>query len=222
MRSRPILLRFFGGAICVGSLSVAHAKLFAAPFQPDDWSAFEREAPSSQSADVDLADQSNAMRIRIPLSLKGFERVPAVSTGAASKDTRDVIVARRPQQFNLKARLDRLNHFYFGDWHIETTPMGKTAMGEVIMKLSLSRTYGDGHELEEHVGDLNVQGGLTRIEPGLYGFMGKAGARFTGRSGDLMAEIQVNGGQSGDYVSGKVSRLDPPAGVKPLVTSPAR
>jgi hypothetical protein len=222
MHTGRIILRFIGASLIAVAFASGDCSVLAAPFHPDDWSVFERDSASSHTADVDLADEANASRLRIPLTIKGFERVPAAGSGAAANGARDVTIARRAQHFNLKARMDRPNHFYFGDWHFETLPTGKTPAGEVQIKMSLSRTFGEDHELEEHVGDMHLQGGIARSEPGVYEFIGKSGARFTGRSGDPLVEIQVNGGQARDHVPPKVSRLDPRVGVKPVDTAPAR
>ncbi len=222
MHTGRIFLRFFGASVTAVAFAAGGSSVLAAPFQPDDWSVFERDSATSHTADVDLADEASASRLRIPLTIKGFERVPAAGSGGAANGARDVIIPRRAQNFNLKARMDRPNHFYFGDWHFETLPTGKTPSGEVQFKMSLSRTFGEGGELEEHVGDMDLRGGIARSEPGVYEFMGKSGARFTGRSGDALVEIQVNGGQARDHAPSKVSRLDPGAGVKPVDTAPVR
>ncbi len=222
MHTGRIFLRFIGASAVAVAFATSDFPVLAAPFHPDDWSVFERDSATSHTADVDFAAEANVSRVRIPLTIKGFERVPAAGSGGAANGARDVTIPRRAQQFNLKARLDRPNHFYFGDWHFETLPTGKTPSGEVQIKMSLSRTFGDDHELEEHVGDMDLQGGIARGEPGVYDFMGKAGARFTGRSGDTLVEIQVNGGQAREHAPPRVSRLDPPAGVKPVDTAPTR
>ncbi len=242
MRSGKNLLRLFGNAgfefaalaATITALIVAGTPVFAAPFQPDDWSTFEADATPSHTTELELAAESNAPRVRIPVTIRGFERVAAASSGPAARGARDVSIPRRARQFNLKARLDRSNHFYFGDWHIETVPLGKSR-GEIQMKLSLSRTFGENHDLEEHLGDMTLAGGLTRTEPGVFTFMGKSRSRFTGRSGELVADLQVNAGRDGqdghpgpnndqlrDPAFGRVSRLEPVPGVKLLDREPIR
>jgi hypothetical protein len=202
---------------------LVNTSALAAPFQPEDWSVFEKEASASHTAEYEMDGGAQVPRVRIPLTIRGFERVPAAANGTSARGARDVTIPRRPQDFNLRARIDRPNHFYFGDWHVETIPGGKTEAGELKMRLSLSRTFGEDHELEEHVGDLDVQGGLSRLEPGLFGFNGKAGSRFQGRNGDLAAEIQINGGKAaGASFPGRVSRLEPLDAVKPVNTTPVR
>jgi len=198
----------------------------AAPFQPDDWSVFAKEASTSHTSEFDLDAEAQVPRVRIPVTIRGFERVPAVASGAAARGSRDVTIPRRAQELNLRARMDRPNHFYFGDWHVETLPGGKTEAGELRMRMSLSRTFGEDHDLEEHVGDLDVQGSLSRVEPGVFAFLGKGGSRFTGRNGELAAEIRVNGGGAAAAPAasfpGRVSRLDQGEGVKPVNTAPVR
>ncbi len=195
----------------------------AAPFQPDDWSMFAKEASTSHTSDLELDADADAPRVRIPLVIRGFERVPAATTGAAGRGSREVTIPRRAQEFNLRARIDRPNHFYFGDWHVETIPGGKTEAGELRLRLSLSRTFGEDHDLEEHVGDLDVQGSLSRVEPGLFAFLGKGGSRFTGRNGELAADIRINGGGApAAPFPGRVSRLERGEAVKPVNTAPVR
>lgn len=175
---------------------------FAAPFQPEDWRVFEKDAATSHAADSDLTPEDKVARIRIPLTIRGFEKTPANDSPGA----RSVVIGRRPKQFNLRARLDRPNHFYFEDWHIETTP--RSHSGRVIVKLSLSRTFGEDRELEEHVGDLTLDGGMVRLEPGLFLFQGRSSAKFTNRSGDLAAEVRVDSGRPGSD-NGPVGVADP-------------
>lgn len=158
----------------------------AAPFAPDDWSVFEKDAVSSHAADADLASDANAPRVRIPLTIRGFEKVPASDSPGA----REVMLGKRARQFNLRARLDRPNHFYFEDWHVETTP--EKRQGRVVVKLSLSRTYGENRDLEDHIGDMTVAGDLLRQSAGMYVFKGRSSAKFTNRSGELAAEVRVN------------------------------
>jgi hypothetical protein len=163
----------------------------AAPFQPDDWSVFEQDAATSHAAESDLTPEDKVARIRIPLTIRGFEKTPAnASPGAPS-----VLIGRRAKQFNLRARLDRPNHFYFEDWHVETTP--RSHSGRVIVKLSLSRTYGENRELEDHVGDMTLDGGMVRLEPGLFLFQGQSSAKFTNRSGELTVEARVDSARPG-------------------------
>jgi hypothetical protein len=198
------LLPSFSAAGLLLSLSLGFGSgANGAPFQPDDWSVFEKEAVTSHAAESDLMLESKAPRVRIPVSIRGFEKVP----GSDSPGSPEVTLGRRPHYFQLRARLDRPNHFYFDDWHVETIP--QRAQGHVSMKLSLSRTYGENRELEEHLGDLVVEGNLLRQTSDLYLFQGRSAAKFTNRSGDLAAEIRVNHEAVGGDEGGRNAASDP-------------
>jgi hypothetical protein len=212
-----ILLSGFVGA------SIA-SPVFAAPFAPDDWSVFEKDAATSHAAEADLTPDEQAPRVRIPLTIRGFEKVLSSNSPGA----REVMLGKRARQFNLRARLDRPNHFYFEDWHVETTPQKQ--LGRVVLKLSLSRTYGENRELEDHVGDMTVAGDLLRQASGLYVFKGQGAAKFTNRSGELTAEVRVNdernpasGTDPGTAADpARVSALQPPHSVNQMDRGPVR
>lgn len=204
------------GVILFAAGSVMSGHVAAEPFKPTDWSVFEQDTTPSHMADVEVGSSDSAQRVRVPVMIRAFEKTPMVTSGSAAKDSRSVMIPRKPVFLNLKARLDRANHFYFGDWHLETIPQGKTAEGELRFKISLARTFGENHDLEEHLGDVEVRGGLSRIDAALLNFHGRRSSRFRGPGGEVVAELQVNSDNVRPQAGGldRVSRLNP-TGVGP-------
>lgn len=211
MTDHANLFKVLTGGIVFFSVVAIGREVYAAPFKPADWSVFEQESATSHAADIDVGENRSIQRIRVPVTIRGFEKTPVVAMGSAAKDSKSVMIPRKAIHLNLKARADRPNHFYFGDWHLETTPQGKTAAGEFRFRISLAKTFGENHDLEEHIGDIEVSGGLSHAEPGVFTFNGKKASRFRGAGGEVVAELQVNAsrGNRSDVGLDRISRLAP-------------
>lgn len=97
-------------------------------------------------------------RVRIGFRMAVYEPVVVRNrTGASS--TR--YLRRNPIQHTLRARVEQINHFYVGEWHIETIPqkvVNQTRRYEV--RLNFYRRFGDAGDVEEKVGSLDLGGFL--------------------------------------------------------------
>lgn len=62
-------------------------------------------------------------------------------------------------KYTLRARIDRPNHFYLNDWHIETIPqMFSQSTKQFRVKLRFYKRYGTHQDLEEYVGNTTAEG----------------------------------------------------------------
>lgn len=101
----------------------------------------------------------------------------------------------------LRARLNKINHFYLDNLHVETKPVSLVrASNQVKMRLTISRTHSKDKQLEELLGTLDVAGKLEKSGENLYMLRGEAGKRLLHPTGqpmlDVVAGFRANGGSS--------------------------
>lgn len=126
-------------------------------------------------------------RVRIGLRLTTF--VKTMSKGAQGK-TLESYVTREPMRHTLRARLNKVNHFYLGSWHVETTPlkwMRETRRYDI--RLSLYRRYGAYDLLEELIGHVDLSGVLEQQEENIYVLKGSVRERIRDKFGFPLLDV---------------------------------
>lgn len=125
------------------------------------------------------ANSSDAPRVRIGLRLTPFKKL--VNKGREGAGEVRFIPAE-PLRHTLRARLNKTNHFFVGEWHIETRPtlwIAKTRRYEV--ELHVFRRYGAFGQLEENIGVVPLSGVLDEQEDKLFVLLGVARKRLRDR-----------------------------------------
>jgi hypothetical protein len=142
-----------------------------------------------QSEQVKTLNQQAAMpaRVRIGLRLTPFKKVV---TRHADGSTETRFIPGEPLRHTLRARLNQGNHFYVGDWHVETIPtkwIQKTRRYEV--QLSLYRRYGAFGQLEENVGSVVLSGDLEEQADGVHVLVGVVRQRLRDKFGNPYLDV---------------------------------
>ena len=97
----------------------------------------------------------------------------------------------QPRKHHLRARIESTNHFYIGNWHIETIPLRwSRKKKQLAMKVNFYKVYGNERNLEESIGSTEITGTL---EGGnfLYSFKGSKKIKFANVMGSPIAEIEI-------------------------------
>jgi hypothetical protein len=90
----------------------------------------------------------------------------------------------------LRARLNKINHFYLDNYHVETKPISLVkASNQVRMRLTISRTHANEKKMEELLGSIEVAGKLHKTGENLYMLRGEAGKRLLHPSGQPMVDV---------------------------------
>jgi hypothetical protein len=129
-----------------------------------------------------------AARVRILVKFTEYDKLLIKNDqGTVRTEYRAV----RTRQHTLRARIERNNHFYVGDWHIETTPI---AFAKETMKYSVSlhfsKKYGVGWDMEEYVGRTAVNGTLAGKDF-LYDLIGANSAKFFNSQGNPLLDVEI-------------------------------
>ncbi|MCX6131061.1 MAG: hypothetical protein NTX25_18635 [Proteobacteria bacterium] len=102
---------------------------------------------------------SDAARVRIPIRLVRFEPIVLQNLQGVKRIENKPLA---PVSYNLRATINRSNHFYVADWHIETVPMKwEREARQWMVEIKFYKRYGQDQELEEFVGTLPLNGRLV-------------------------------------------------------------
>jgi len=114
---------------------------------------------TGESSLTTVSEPKDVARVRIPLRLTRFEPIVVQN---AQGTRRMEYKAMAPVSYTLRATINRSNHFYLADWHIETIPMKwekETRNWQVEVKIY--KRYGQEQELEEFIGTQSLKGRLV-------------------------------------------------------------
>ncbi|MFW7379393.1 MAG: hypothetical protein ACOH5I_11335 [Oligoflexus sp.] len=135
--------------------------------------------------------KKTAAQVRIPLELRPYEKILAQRPGQSGKQIEYRVI--KPLKHVLRARMERTNHFYVGEWHIESVPV-RWIKEERTLELNLRvyKRYGDSQELEELVGNLQLTGNLKGTgDQAVYTFTGQGAQRFLSKHGHPIVDLVV-------------------------------
>ena len=152
-------------------------------------------APQPEAAKAENVRNDQPVRVRIGLRLTPFKKLLGKQKEGAPETH---YVPMEPLRHTLRARLNKPNHFFVGDYHVETKPLKwvrKSRRYEV--QLDLYRRYGAFGQLEEFIGSVNLNGVLEEQEDKVFVLLGTARQRFRDKFGspviDLVAGFQPGG-----------------------------
>ena len=138
---------------------------------------------------TDVRAEAEDVRVRIPLKLTAFEQIIVKNTAGQRRYEHKPLAATR---YNFKATIDRANHFYVGDWHIETTPeKWDHASKQWTVSLNFFKRYGADQELEENVGKMALVGRLNGKD-NLYTFEAQGAQTFRDKNGQPLLQVEIN------------------------------
>lgn len=144
-------------------------------------------APEPAEAKVINEQSSAPAKVRIGLRLTPFKKV--VTRGRdGTAETR--YVPGEALRHTLRARLNKTNHFFVADWHVESVPMKwvqKTRRYEV--RLNIYRRFGAFGQLEESVGSVDVQGVLDEQKDNVHVLLGVGRKRLRDKLGNPLADV---------------------------------
>lgn len=148
-------------------------------------------------------------RVRIGLRLTTF--LKTISKDPEGKAV-ESYVSREPLRHTLRARLNKVNHFYFGSWHVETTPQKWIRESRRYdIRLSLYRRYGAYDLLEELVGHVDLSGTLENQEENIYLLKGVVRERIRDKFGFPLLDVVAGYEPEGSLSTGQMSPIKPSA-----------
>ena len=168
-------------AIAFGVLSL----LFAGSY------AFGSVNPPRKSIEslVRMPKQSPRLaRVRLAVELTNYKKFLVRNNYAKVSE---MFRPLKPIKRHLRARIEKTNHFYIGDWHIETIPVkwSKEKM-HLTMKLRFFRRYGTSNNLEESVGSTIISGHIEGHDY-IYNFQGAKKLKFKNLMGHPLVDVNI-------------------------------
>lgn len=145
------------------------------------------DASRSMYADVDLnPDSGSAARVRIPLQLIAYEQLKVTDAEGHLKIQNH---AKSPMKHHLRARLDRPNHFYIANWHIESNPVKWDQLTHQFqVQLRFFQRLGDSQDMEEALGSMDVAG-ILEGTPSLMTLKAQGEKRFVDRQNIPLLDV---------------------------------
>ncbi len=125
-------------------------------------------------------------KVRIGLRLTPYRKIVSQSPSG------EMQVTFRPDKVmkhTLRARIDRANHFYIGDFHIETSPQSLVKKARLYtVRLTVYKRYGAYGKIEEMLGYLDINGKL-KGEKGLFVLHGSNSIRMKNKNGEPVVDV---------------------------------
>ena len=139
--------------------------------------------PKLQTARVD--------RVRIPIRLTPYHKVLVKNKDGQIQERQ---IAMPSMTHTLRARMERVNHFYVGSWHGESVPLKwESEFRRYQVRLRFFERFGTSQELEEYVGNSEITGTVEK-EGDLFAFKGYAASQFKNPMGTNLLDVEI--GQS--------------------------
>lgn len=128
-------------------------------------------------------------RVRIAFLLTPYREI---EVKLPSNQTVKKMVPAEPLRHTLRARINKLNHFFVGDWHFETIPLRLIRQTQKFsIRINAYHRYGTDGEVEEDVGSIELTGILKKTRDGLYVLYGSAEKMLTSKDGTALAKLAV-------------------------------
>lgn len=171
-----------------------------------------------EAAEANVINEKSAMpaKVRIGLRLTPFNKV-ITRNRDGTVDTR--YVPGEALRHTLRARLNKVNHFFVGDWHIESVPLKwiqKTRRYEV--RLNVYRRYGAFGQLEESAGTMDLSGVLEEQQDNVHVLLGVARKRMRDSMGQPLVDVVAGFGPGTVPPKGpSISKNEPSPATAPAV-----
>jgi hypothetical protein len=134
-------------------------------------------------------DSPTSQRVRIPLSFKTWSLVETKDADGRSRKSR---IASKPMAQVLRARIERANDFYLGDFRIKTTPVRwLKRSNQYQVKLEMFKRLNLDGTMEETLGSVTLTGVLEQQDDGLFILNGTARRLFRDRSGEPILDLDA-------------------------------
>jgi hypothetical protein len=144
-------------------------------------------------------------RVRILVKVTPFEKVIVQSPRGIQTYT------FKPGQeivHTLRARINRPNHFYFGEWHVSSTPLSfRKDTKQYRVRLNFQKIYGAAANLEESIGDIEVAGVLQPVEDGMFNLVASERMLFKDLEGQPKLNIVAGFNPADDRDRMEVAKL---------------
>lgn len=127
-------------------------------------------------------------KVRIPIKIYPYEKVLIYgSSGEKRQEFRQL----PPMEHTLRARIEQVNHFYIGEWHIETIPQSWSRASRVLeLDVRVYKRYGEQRELEESIGKMRLKS-ILQGEDFVYNAQGFAQSRFVNKNAQPIVRIEL-------------------------------
>lgn len=136
-----------------------------------------------------LENAEEIQRVRIPVFMQAWNTVSSKALDGTQKSAK---IAAKPLNHILRARMERPNDFYLGDWRIQTTPIRwLKSSNQYQVRLEIFRRYGEAGQVEESLGTMNLSGVLQKQGDGLYTIQGSTRRRFNDQQSQPVLDIEA-------------------------------
>ncbi|MBC7661499.1 MAG: hypothetical protein H7249_17520 [Chitinophagaceae bacterium] len=160
---------------------------------------------TGDSSFTEMRAEDDAVRVKVPLKMTLFEQIIVKNQDGIRRIEHKPLT---PIRYNFKATIDRTNHFYVSDYHVETVPVKwEHDSKEWTLTVHFYKRFGDGQELEESVGSMDIKGKLEGSQK-LYTLKARGQQSFKNKQGfpQLVVEIDSKAGAE----KGNIARRDAP------------
>lgn len=159
-----------------------------------------------------IESMETIQRVRIPLVLQAWTAVTAKTREGRNQETR---IAQKPISHVLRARIEKPNDFFVGDWRIQTTPIRWIKnTNQYQVRLEVFRRFGEAGQIEESLGMMNLTGILQKQADGLFLIQGTAKKRFNDHHGQPIASLEAGTPADVNAPATAVSKLASPNQVR--------
>lgn len=140
-----------------------------------------------------ISEPPEVARVRVPIKITGYEQIMVQNQHGVRRIEHKALA---PLDYNLRATINRTNHFYLSDWHIESVPIKwEKDLKNWKAELKFYKRYGQEQDLEEYVGSLAVSGHLMgEPKDKVYKFSGQARQQFQNKRGSPVLVVEVGQG----------------------------
>ena len=142
--------------------------------------------------------ESQVRWVKIGLALTPYKSVRKKKSGKETKSVMD-----KTESYTLRAKLNKSNHFYLGDYHVQTTPLFlEPHSGRYAVKLRVYGKFGALGQVEEEIGSLDVDGVLSGKGP-IYTLKGAAQDKFYNKLGKPLLVVRAGLGRPQKMAAGR-------------------
>ena len=144
-------------------------------------------------------------RVRLGLKLTPFHKVVNIIKGKKHAQ----FVPDNVLRHTLRARLNKINHFFVSDFHIETKPLKWIKKNRRYkLRLTIYRRFGSFGQLEEKIGSMDLAGVLEEQDQNIFILYGSAAKRLRDKFGHPVLDI-VAGFRPGETARARTAQKAP-------------